>query len=196
MAVTLSPSHGGCGATHSRSVTHGAPAKHWALDCPACENHLRSDPSWSTTISEIPETPDEQRERESREKKGQLNQQDLLAQAIVSIAQSQQSLPDALAQAIAALAKQGGIPAEVTAAATHQVEAAKTAAAAEATVSNTDVSLDLADLKKLKVPELRALAEERGLDPGGKRDELLSRLTGETVEEIDADLADGPPEED
>ena len=63
--------HGGCGQVHSRPVTSGAPDKLWALTCPQCENHLRSDAHWSLTVSGIPETPDEIAEREEREKRGQ-----------------------------------------------------------------------------------------------------------------------------
>jgi hypothetical protein len=37
----------------------GAPVKVWALTCPQCEDFLRSDPHWSSTISKIPETYDE-----------------------------------------------------------------------------------------------------------------------------------------
>jgi hypothetical protein len=63
--------HGGCGQVHSRPVTNGAPEKLWALTCPQCENHLRTDANWSVTVSAIPETPDELAEREEREKRGQ-----------------------------------------------------------------------------------------------------------------------------
>lgn len=63
--------HGGCGQSHSRPVTDGAPEKLWALTCPQCENHLRTDANWSLTVSGIPETPDETAEREERERRGQ-----------------------------------------------------------------------------------------------------------------------------
>ena len=70
MAVNLSDAHGGCGSPHARPVRNGAPDKLWKLDCVMCENHLRTDPLWSTTVSEIPETYDEKSTREDWEKRG------------------------------------------------------------------------------------------------------------------------------
>jgi len=70
MSVSLSESHGGCGAVHSRPVTRGVPDKVWALSCPRCENHLRSDAHWASMLADVPETPDEVRVREDVEKRG------------------------------------------------------------------------------------------------------------------------------
>ena len=78
--------HKGCGRTHSRPVDHGAPAKIWKLECPPCEDHLRSDRNWSTTLSEIPETHDEKITREDLEKRGARNQQQMTALALAKIA--------------------------------------------------------------------------------------------------------------
>lgn len=87
--ISVSGASGGCGASHSRPVVLGAPAKEWKLDCPPCEGYLRgdrksrilkntpgdprngiaakqervadSDPFWSSTPESIPLTPDETR---------------------------------------------------------------------------------------------------------------------------------------
>jgi len=63
---------------HSRPVENGAPVKLWALTCPQCEDHLRHDPLWSGTINELPETYDEQIERERREKNASAEQEKAL----------------------------------------------------------------------------------------------------------------------
>lgn len=174
MSVSLSMEHGGCGATHSRPVTHGAPAQSWGLDCPACENHLRSDPHWNINLSEVPETPDEERVRLDREKKGQTNQQDLLVAAILAIAQSQQELPDNLAKAIAALSEARADQEPVI---THGEAPDEEPAENEAV-----------DLNKMRVPELRDLAASRNLDATGTRADLVARLQ----DEAPADAADEP----
>jgi len=84
--VFVSRAHGGCGDSHSRPVEQGAPAKIWRLGCPACEQHLRHDPLWSTTISEIPDTHDEKIMREDLDKRGAANQQQMTALALAKIA--------------------------------------------------------------------------------------------------------------
>lgn len=84
--VALSKAHGGCGEVHSRPVVDGAPAKLWALTCNNCEDHLRSDSLWSSTISEIPETYDEKSVREDQEKRGQREQADATAHALERLA--------------------------------------------------------------------------------------------------------------
>lgn len=87
MSVSLSAAHGGCGKTHSRPVEHGAPVHPWALDCSACENHLRaSDPHWSPTVSEIPETPDETKAREDLTKRSERSSADLTALMLARLA--------------------------------------------------------------------------------------------------------------
>lgn len=85
-AVYVSDAHGGCGQGHRRPVENGAPAKLWKLECFACEDHLRSDPLWSTTIAELPETYDEKLTREDLEKRGARNQQQMTALALAKIA--------------------------------------------------------------------------------------------------------------
>ena len=78
-ATTVSIAHGGCGSSHHRPAPDGNPAKIWALTCVQCENYLRADPLWSTTVAEIPETHDEQSEREDYEKRGANDIQTMMA---------------------------------------------------------------------------------------------------------------------
>lgn len=84
--VALSKAHGGCGEVHSRPVVDGAPVKLWSLTCHSCEDHLRSDSLWSSTISEIPETYDEKSVREDQERRGQREQADATAHALERLA--------------------------------------------------------------------------------------------------------------
>jgi len=108
--MSLSLGEAGCGATHSRKVTHGAPAKEFRLDCPPCETHLRgdkkpkklvyetdkrtgqpvrqarvadSDPMWSSTPDTIPLTPDEERINGVRQERGA--QQIQMIQALAAL---------------------------------------------------------------------------------------------------------------
>jgi hypothetical protein len=96
VAVSVSPDgEGGCGTTHRRPFTNGAPEKLWALDCPPCENHLRHDPGWSTTLSEIPETHDEKKSREDYEKRGAKDVNTMLALALARMTGG--DIPDTVA---------------------------------------------------------------------------------------------------
>jgi len=108
--MSLSLGEHGCGATHSRPVTHGAPAKEFRLDCPPCEAHLRgdrkqkklvyetdkrsgqpvrqarvadSDPLWSSTPDTVPPTPDEERVNSIRQERGA--QQIQMIQALAAL---------------------------------------------------------------------------------------------------------------
>jgi hypothetical protein len=93
-SVSISASHGGCGATHTRPVEKGAPAKLWELSCLQCEDHLRADSLWSATMSEIPETPDEKAAREDFDKRGAHDRDQVLALALAKLAGVQ--LPETL----------------------------------------------------------------------------------------------------
>lgn len=198
MSVALSRDHGGCGATHSRPVTHGSPAKVWALSCPACENHLRKDPHWAADTEEIPETPDEAKLRELQEKRGEKNIAASLQTSIASLASSQEGMQKLMAIMTTALA---GINPEVTKALTAltsspeepPVGATKDNPTGVASPNRTQVSSvtseaaelvpDLLEddepvnLSKLTVKDLRALARDRGVADTGNRAQLLERLT-------------------
>ncbi len=102
----------GCGATHTRPVTHGSPVKTWRLECPECETHLRgerkqkiikaspgdkergiaptlnhvpdADPHWANTPEGIPPTPDEQHIHKLRAEQGRQQLDMLTAYAALS----------------------------------------------------------------------------------------------------------------
>jgi SAP domain len=95
-AVTISEAHGGCGRAHSRPVEHGVPAKLFVLTCDGgCENHLRHDPQWSSTISELPECHDEELRRTDFEKRGALDERKLMAMALAKLTGIE--IPDTIA---------------------------------------------------------------------------------------------------
>jgi SAP domain-containing protein len=111
MSVSIPPTSGGCGDSHSRPVKAGVPAKTWGLDCPLCESVLRgdhkakvinvlpgdkdrgipnrlvhvpdSDPHWSNTPEGIPPTPDEQHVNKIRAERGSEQLQQLQALAML-----------------------------------------------------------------------------------------------------------------
>jgi hypothetical protein len=87
VAVTVSAeAHGGCGKVHTRPVDQGKPATVWALTCHDCENHLRHDDLWASTLSKIPETHDEASNREETEKSHARQQQDVMVQSLSILA--------------------------------------------------------------------------------------------------------------
>ena len=108
--MALSLGENGCGATHSRPVTHGSPAKVFRLDCEPCEQFLRgdrrpkvlrydidpktrtvtgqsrvadADPMFSSTPDTIPLTPDEARTNSVRSERGA--QQIQMIQALAAL---------------------------------------------------------------------------------------------------------------
>lgn len=100
-SVSISAFHGGVPHTHSRPVENGAPVKVWELRCdkPGCEDYLRSDPHWSTTLSEIPEAYDEKLKREDFEKRGALDERKLMAMAMAKMMGIE--IPETIAGALA-----------------------------------------------------------------------------------------------
>jgi hypothetical protein len=120
MSVSIPETSGGCGATHMRQVTRGAPAKVWKLDCIPCEKYLRgdskpkvikvipgdkeqgipsrmehvadADPHWSTTPEGIPATPDEQHVNKIRAERGTQQLQQL--SALAALQQAGLKIPD------------------------------------------------------------------------------------------------------
>jgi len=107
LSAAVPRSHGGCGERHDRPYENGAPDKLWVLDCPQCELELRDSPHWSATISEIPETHDEQIIREDQEKRGQRDAATGTAQALEKLS-ALGDLPGVLAQLALLLTGQGG----------------------------------------------------------------------------------------
>jgi len=99
-SIAVPISSGGCGATHSREVTHGAPARLFALSCGPCEGFLKERASdiWATTLADIPETPDETKGREDFQKRGATDRDNILAIAMAKLAGVE--LPQTIRQAI------------------------------------------------------------------------------------------------
>lgn len=100
----------GCGASHSREVTRGVPAKVFKIDCGPCESYLKgdrkphklvyetdrktgqvlrqsrvpdADPMYSSTPDSVPLTPDETRTNEIRSERGA--QQIQMIQALAAL---------------------------------------------------------------------------------------------------------------
>lgn len=110
-AVSISTDHGGCGTSHSRPAPGGEPVKLWSLTChDGCEDYLRSDPLWSSTISGIPETADERSIREDAERRGMVEQQQSTAQALEQLAKLG-DLPSIMGQFMSFLTSQHVLPA-------------------------------------------------------------------------------------
>jgi hypothetical protein len=94
MSVGIPPEAGGCGVSHHRPVSQGAPIRIWELNCPACERFLRETDlahdinkpdkhsprnanmpahvvgNWSDSPVRIPLTPDELEVAEQLEAQG------------------------------------------------------------------------------------------------------------------------------
>ena len=204
-AVTVSvDAHGGCGRTHSRPVSGDRPVALWELSCPPCEDHLRSDPHWSTTRSEIPETHDEKLKREDFEKRGALDERKLMAMAMAKMMGIE--IPDTIAGALAGQMQH--IPGVMECANGHgnpagqkfcgacgapmSSLAAKAALpgperpaeppAAESFPSQEGKAVRLQDLR---LDELQAACRAAGLPDAGVRKELMKRLRTAGVSNAD-----------
>lgn len=195
-AVSVSPeAHGGCGSTHRRPVEHGAPARLWPLDCVMCEDHLRHDPQWSSTLSELPEAYDEKLKREDFEKRGALDERKLMAMALAKLTGIE--IPDTIAGMITGAAphiagllecpaghgqppgskfcNECGAPmsAPVTKAALDAPQRPAEPPAAAPSPSHRPMPARLQDLRH---DELQAACRARGLDADGVRKVLMKRL--------------------
>lgn len=79
--------HGGCGTPHFRPKgSDGSRVALWELSCPQCEVFLAESPNWSRTISEVPETPDEEKARTDFEKRGAIDRDQVMALAMAKLA--------------------------------------------------------------------------------------------------------------
>ncbi len=204
--VAVGSAHGGCNSSHSRPVAQGAPVKVWKLDCPPCEDFLRSDPHWSPSISKIPETFDEKNDREDFAERGQLDERRLMAMALAKLTGI--SLPETLT----GMAPGGLLQGELECAEGHPCRAgtkfcpecgspvrsdasARTALCPEGHVNEAgskfcgECGLAVGapaiaaaqpeapgDLAGLPANQLRALAKQRGVDATGTKADLLVRL--------------------
>ena len=182
MAVNLSGAHGGCGSLHTRPVRDGAPDKIWKLDCVMCENHLRTDPLWSTTVAEIPETYDEMIEREDYQKRGANDIQTMMALALTRMTGGE--VPDTVARMIDG--SKLHIPSQVKVLCPPHGHANPPGmkfcgecggpmrdAVPAGSLPPGEPAPDLASLHPQK---LRKMCREKGLDDSGTRPEMLARL--------------------
>lgn len=172
--VSISPAHGGCGNAHTRPAPGGKPVDLWQLTCSrGCEDVLRADPLWSSTISEVPETYDEQIVREDAEKRGKLDaekralsvQADTAEALKVLAAQAQES--SGVAEAIKMLA---------AALAVGQTPVAPAAAAPAGVVQITPTGLQPVDLETLTFAELRKTARDLGVRISRSRSDQIEAI--------------------
>ncbi len=192
-SVSVSPSaHGGCGSTHVRPAPGGKPDDLWKLDCFSCEDHLRHDPHWSATLSEIPETYDESKAREDFDKRGAKDRDNVLALALARLAGVE--LPETLRRPItgnmqpAALILcpdgHGNPPGQKfcgeCGTLVHPAEK-DTAVAKDASTDGEEDEPLPGDLPSLHWMTLQKLCRDRGLDDTGTKADLLERL-GEPVD--------------
>jgi hypothetical protein len=205
-AKVVPDSFGGCNQLHRRPVVNGAPAKIWALDCPRCEDHLRSDPQWSTTMSELPETFDEKLRREDFEKRGALDERKLMAMALARLTGIE--IPDTIAGAVGSVMPH--IPGVLECPAGHgQPSGSKFCSECGAPMSRpvTKAALGAPQrtaepeppatapsrhqgsrpfrLQDLRHDELQAACRARGLPDAGVRKELMKRLRNAEVTNAD-----------
>ena len=180
----------GCGAAHSRPVTHGARSAHWELDCPRCEAVLvkTNDPLWAATRAEVPETPDEITAREHLEKRGVKDREVVITAALAKLAGIADSSGDPVE---AVLCRRGhrNLPRSrfcgecgmlladtETRPEPSQPEPVLASPAARPAVSRPEPQPSADDLRKLPVAELRRLAEEAGISPKQSKRELIEAL--------------------
>jgi Double zinc ribbon/SAP domain len=85
-------------------VIDGAPVRLWELTCPPCEAYLaKFNPDlWAGVISEIGETPDEEKAREDFQKRGALDRDQIMALAMAKLAGVE--LPETMRRPISGLA--------------------------------------------------------------------------------------------
>ena len=195
-ATTISVAHGGCGLPHHRPAPDGNPVKLWALTCVQCEDFLRNDPLWSSTVSEIPETHDEMAEREDYEKRGANDIQTMMALALTKLTGGE--VPDTITRMIDG--SKAHIPSQVKVLCPpyghanppgmkfcgecgtpmHDAAPALPPRPSPPTIPPAPAP-DLADLHPQK---LRKMCRERNLDDSGTRPEMIARL--EAAEKVAA----------
>jgi len=206
--VFVSEVHGGCGSGHSRPVEQGAPAKVWSVTC-TCEDHLRHDPHWAVTASEIPETHDEAKSREDFERRGAKDKDAVLTLALARLAGIDSAeLPESLTRLISGRPLHIPVQGQMECPNGHGQPAGsrfcnqcgspmsqpvtKAALSAPQTPAQPSPSQRTGvpgpkpqRLRDARLDTLQALARDRGLDESGNRPDLISRLAGAGVTNAD-----------
>lgn len=179
--VAVSTAEGGCGASHSRTVTHGVPDPDWSLTCPPCERHLINDPRWAVTKAEIPETPDEVTQREALEKRGSRDRETVITAALAKLAGiADNTQAQAVTQAVICKRGHQNLPSsrycgECGISLTSELPPdAITKTIAHLTENRDNPT---GDLSKLPVSQLRRIAESRGINPAQNKRSLVEALS-------------------
>ncbi len=179
--VAVSPHDGGCGASHTRPVTHGAPDPDWVLSCPRCEKALATSPQWARTRAEIPETPDEVTRRESLKNQKDRNLEEIQTAAMAHMAWGSSGPPNGITSSSVSrvICKNGHQNQDtgkycsecgVSLSADAPSHYATLQAAAAAEPANPDYA-------RIPVAELRRLAEQRGINPKQPKKVLVEALS-------------------
>jgi hypothetical protein len=173
---------GGCGAAHTRTVTHGARSAHWELICPRCEAVLiRShDPHWAATRAEVPETPDEVTAREHLEKRGVRDRETVITAALAKLAGiADNSATGGQVDAVVCRRGHRNLPQSrfcgECGMLLSDVESISEPPVLAVPRSSPQHSAD--ELRKLPVGELRRLAEEAGVNPKQPKRDLVDALS-------------------
>lgn len=185
--VAVSPAEGGCGASHTRPVTHGAPDLNWELNCPQCERHLINDPHWSGTRHAVPETPDETSKRESLVKQKDRSLEEITALALERISrEGTLSRPKETVQPLLCKSGHANLPSSRYCAECGMVLADDAPVITQTDSQNTweqaptkktGDSSPPPDFSRMSVSELRRIAEERGIDAAQSKKSLIQSLS-------------------
>jgi hypothetical protein len=175
---------GGCGAAHTRPVTHGARSAHWELICPRCEAVLikTHDPHWAVTRAEVPETPDEATAREHLEKRGARDRETVITAALAKLAGIADSSSNG-GQVDAVVCRRGhrNLPQSrfcgECGMLLSDVEPVTEPLSHPASPSQPGLRHTADELRKLPVAELRHLAEEAGINPKQSKRDLVDALS-------------------
>jgi hypothetical protein len=176
--VAVSPQQGGCGASHTRTVTRGAPDLDWTLDCPPCEAVLSGHPQWAKTRAEIPETPDETIKRESLKNQKDRNLEEIQTAAMAQMAWGNQGIPSELGFGAKSAVCRNGHGNPATSRFCAQCGTSMNADTLPGADSSTSEAVaEDPDYNKMTVSELRRIAGERGIDPSQGKKDLVTALS-------------------
>jgi hypothetical protein len=200
--IHLSLGEQGCGASHSREVTRGAPAKTFKLDCPPCEAYLKgdrkpqklvyetdrktgavlrqvrvadSDPLWGATPGAVPLTPDEAKTNETRQERGRLQIE--MLQALAAIRAIGIDVPAEALYLLESELPEGILRGVVVCVNGHDVPAgSKFCGECGASMAARAAVTTGSNLGRLHPQTLRKMCRDQGLPDGGDKDTLIARL--------------------